>query len=227
MGKATSFREARLGSGLTKSWSLISVDPAWQYFEAETNLANAADDYAAARCCLLNQLTSGGQLAAQAIEKTMKGLYVICGGTPRKRKHDWIALHDDLISVRPNAAEIPKGSLEILFQQYEHRYPPSDPKKDLGKVSWTPWNDLVLLDQIMWILIDIQPRPERFLTTGVPYVLRRIAANSIGAEQAGWLTIHNQAMAPHLPALLVELEADLSPSERAIALRWSSMLPVM
>ncbi|NUX55906.1 HEPN domain-containing protein [Paraburkholderia youngii] len=89
----------------------------------------SAEDYAAARCCLLNGLFPGFVMAEQAVEKLIKGfiLFMDPGFKPKNKKgHDLASLitvlqsHYGHVSLDPH-----KKTIALLQSSYDGRYPDS------------------------------------------------------------------------------------------------------
>lgn len=114
------------------------------------------EDYAAARCCLINGLFSGLPIAAQAVEKFLKAnIYFLDPTYSKKRKHDLIALAKDLKDLEPS---FPFEKYHILLLKlinyYEARYPEN-------KNSATTSTALIYeLDPLMIYIAETVPVPK-------------------------------------------------------------------
>ncbi|MEM5451526.1 HEPN domain-containing protein [Paraburkholderia guartelaensis] len=89
----------------------------------------SAEDYAAARCCLLNGLFPGFVMAEQAVEKLIKGfiLFMDPSFKPKKSKgHDLASLITVLCSYYEHITLAQyERTIELLQSSYDGRYPDS------------------------------------------------------------------------------------------------------
>lgn len=89
----------------------------------------SAEDYAAARCCLLNGLFPGFVMAEQAVEKLIKGFILFMNPSfkPKSKKgHDLASLITVLCSHYGHVSLAPYAKIiELLQSSYDGRYPDS------------------------------------------------------------------------------------------------------
>jgi HEPN domain-containing protein len=116
----------------------------------------SAEDYAAARCCLLNGLFPGFVMAEQAVEKLIKGftLFMDPGFKPKKGKgHDLPSLITVMCSHYAHVSLAPyEKTIELLQSSYDGRYPDSE-TKSLAHMT-AQLNDV---DELYIYLLDQSP----------------------------------------------------------------------
>ncbi|NUY01560.1 HEPN domain-containing protein [Paraburkholderia youngii] len=106
-----------------------NFDPHGRDLNAGYFFKQSAEDYAAARCCLLNGLFPGFVMAEQAVEKLIKAfiLFMDPGFKPKGKKgHDLARLIEVLHSHYGHISLAPyEKTIELLQSSYDGRYPDS------------------------------------------------------------------------------------------------------
>ncbi len=159
-------------------------------------LEQGTEDYAAARCCLLNHLFSGLPIAAQAVEKYLKAyIYFLDPAYSKNRKHDLIALAEDLKNLEPSfPLEKFRGFLGKLHSHYESRYPDSVKTYSASTTMVRP------LDVLMLHLSESMPLSDFVKCTYGFYFWTEVATyNEPDWPIKEWLMKDNHALASKLP----------------------------
>ncbi len=138
------------------SLSRVAADA---YPGAALMLSRGAEDYLAARWCLLSHLDSGRQLAAQALEKTMKGMLCFCDV---KRFSGSIHGHN----LRKINAELRQRGLSCTFDDedvlthfeghYNLRYPDAQVSAQPSAIGCS--EEARMLDAAIFYLWERMPR---------------------------------------------------------------------
>lgn len=109
--------------------STSNFDPHGRDRNAGYFFKQSAEDYAAARCCLLNGLFPGFVMAEQAVEKLIKGFIFFMDPSfkPKKGKgHDLPSLAAVMCSHYGHVSLAPyEKTIELLQSSYDGRYPDS------------------------------------------------------------------------------------------------------
>lgn len=158
-------------------------------------LRQACQDYAAARCCLLNGLLSGFVFAQQAVEKVLKA-YIFFADAKAK----WRGLHDLKAAAQHVQALYPTidlaahaWTIERLEVYYKNRYP--DVPKSASDPTTSSTAELHAIDQLMVYLSISFPLPPRIkIATGI---LPAIYAEHFGSgawPEAHWVKANNIAV---------------------------------
>ena len=157
---------------------------------------DATQYYIAARCCLLNHLFVGLTLAAEAIERLLKGfIYLETGHKPgikRKDAHNPFMLKEQLKKVNDCKLDQYDDLLKRLYSYFQDRYydnPDRSMKKSTG--------ELIEIDELWSMLIDLLPMPDELKFRSGTYVMLFEDKNRGGKL----LLQNNKFLASQLPAL--------------------------
>lgn len=179
------------------------LQPALELFRTAT------DDYAAARCCLLNRLFMGFVLAAQAFEKYLKGAILLKEPECIVRKHGQ-KLRILLAEVEgriPEMKDLHKydETIDRLDKHYNARY--SDNENQLQSKTT---EELVQIDELLFFTNDLIPLPREikmcttgFFSTICAHCFQGVSVPFLSAEEF-WLTKNNRALSPTLKKLHME-----------------------
>ncbi|WGJ16161.1 hypothetical protein QEV83_07930 [Methylocapsa sp. D3K7] len=170
----------------------------------------AAQDYAAARCLLLNGLFAGHVLGAQAIEKFLKG-YLLFKNPKcpvRKLSHSLPKLLASVGECFPHLQLAGFAPLaEKFMNHYETRYPDNP---DASQSMTTA--DLLELDTFIIFLSENIPcaRHVKYQTGIYPFISFSTGYQSTVSPWEYWIKNANQALAPLLPHIKMEYAAVLT-----------------
>ena len=179
-----------------------------RYFEAHSNATRllhvAAEDYAAARCLLLNGLFPGLTLGAQAIEKTLKSYLLLRDPKTdvKKLSHSLTKLLEDGSKRFPQLGLSQFAPLVAKFRQhYQMRYPDNSD----GSTSVTT-ADLFKLDTFIVFLNENLPCPRnvKYRTRFYAAITFSLGYQATVTPTESWIKNNNRALAP----LLSRIEAD-------------------
>ncbi|MBE0468274.1 MAG: hypothetical protein IBX55_02030 [Methyloprofundus sp.] len=151
-------------------------------------LHTAACDYAAARCCLLNGLLSGFQLASQAVEKLIKASILFHEPTVNIRTeygHDLPSLLKGLETVLNHSID-PKHhqTVDKLLLHYKSRYP-DNPDRAMSASS----DELDGIDELCFFLTS-----QLFVPSELKYrvgILARVCRDEPYPPDHYWITQDN------------------------------------
>lgn len=168
-----------------------------QNSKASTLLVTAAQDYAAARCLLLNHLVSSGLvMGAQAIEKFLKAYILLKRPTEniRRSKHSLVELlkkSDQLYPVLGMSQYL--MMLKRYEDYYDNRYPDNNVALEAGMSS----AEVFELDEFILFLNDNLSMPiEAKYSTGL-YALVTFSLNGgTVTPWEKWIKMDNRAFAP-------------------------------
>jgi HEPN domain-containing protein len=165
--------------------------------------SEAADDYVAARCCLMNGLFTGLRLASESVEKLLKAhlLFLNPSENVRQFGHDIPKLGERLSELTGlQDSDSRKELLLRLKKHYDTRYP--DNAVDLKSKST---GELREIDELVVELIEQMPIPAEVKFRSGLYV--QLFITEMQPELATWWTpprwilSDNRALAPRLKAL--------------------------
>jgi HEPN domain-containing protein len=130
---------------------LLSPNPLATMF-----LYQGAQDYMAARCCLLNGQFPGLMLAQQAVEKTLKGIILLHDSNYKCKKHlhDVVKIWNDLKGLEPKLVLEDECYLQRLNDFYTGKYPDST-----KKISGSTLIELKTIDRIIFELSNMISLP--------------------------------------------------------------------
>ena len=97
-------------------------------------LVHAGDDYAAARCLIMNGLAAGFPLGAQALEKIMKALLHFKVSTEvanKERRHRLEKIFDQLKIYYPSVNQVHRKLCLNFSKHYRWRYPDDEGQSKL------------------------------------------------------------------------------------------------
>jgi hypothetical protein len=189
-----------------------SGSPAWRahiefgkaHASAMQMLRVATQDYAAARCLLLNGLFTGLGVGAQTIEKFLKA-YILFFDPDRKvrrLKHSLLDLLDEVNLIAPQLELIQfREVVERFEKHYAARYP-DDPKRSISMTT----ADLVHLDRIVVLLSDhmLCPRHVKYRSGIFALISFPLDHPNLSRPDSHWVVERNEALATHLPRILSE-----------------------
>lgn len=168
--------------------------------EAMLYMTAGAQDYAAARCCLINGLFTGLILGAQALEKHMKAMLMFRNPSipPKSFSHSLSKLADKVTS--DGIADL-KPYVEVIAKfnaHYQSRYPDNP-----GRSTSASTAELKQLDEVMDILVAAMPIPRDIALRSGVYT-RAIQSTETGMRwpEGIWLTQNHPFLLERLPALV-------------------------
>jgi len=125
--------------------------------DALSMISYGIDDYIASRCLLINCLFTGLVLAAQAVEKYLKGyiLFFEKDFRPKKSLHHILTLADELQSYQDFGLSEYKPLFERLERHYETRYPDNP-----NQSTYMGTEELDEIDSFIIHLNDSLPAPD-------------------------------------------------------------------
>ena len=167
-------------------------------------LGVATDDYAGARCCLLNGLFSGFVLAAQAVEKIFKAIILFKDPCikPRSFSHNLTELTNEVSGSCPNLNLVPHTqTIKNLEVHYSSRYP-DNPVQPRSQAS----DELVPIDTLIIYLNELLPMPiEARIRSGLfGWVCSSRERKGVVFPNEYWLKYKNRALAPLLPRIFAD-----------------------
>lgn len=131
---------------------------------------DATQYYIAARCCLLNRLFVGLTLAAEAVERLLKGfIYLETGqklNVKGKDAHNPFALKEQLKRARDYKLDKYDDLLKRLYSYFQDRYY-DNPNRSMKKST----GELIEIDELWSKLIDLLPMPEELKFRSGTYVM--------------------------------------------------------
>lgn len=167
----------------------------------------AADDYNAARCCLLNGLLTGLVYGAQAVEKMLKA-HLYLGG---KRVPNHHKLQDLFESVRDlytleqfSDLESFSEYMNLLYGHYQSRYHDNEDSSTQASNM-----EFIMIDKIIFGLVELLPLPEEVLfRTGLyGMIFIPIIQNSeLSLSQVKWTIKHNSVLEEKYDSLLLRAQ---------------------
>jgi HEPN domain-containing protein len=165
--------------------------------------SEAADNYVAARCCLLNGLFTGLRLASEAVEKLLKAHILLLNPSENVKSfgHDIPRLAERLSELTGSPVSDSRQTLFArLKKHYDSRYP-----DNAVPFQTKSTGELREIDELVVELIEQTPLPEEVkFRTGL-YVQLFITEEQ--PELAAWWTpprwilSDNRALAPRLEGL--------------------------
>jgi len=192
---------------LTMNWKQV------QEFARNNSMAmalynNAAQDYGACRCCLINGFFPGFILGAQAIEKILKAFILLHDNkvNPKSFSHNLTKLVDEVQKNNDYGLARFLPLIRRLQIDYQTRYPDNPCK---GASSST--GQLVEIDELIFYLIDQIPLPDEVkFKSGVYSMLFPGNPNSPWHK---WISIYNRTLTEfygNLERRFVEIKNHLS-----------------
>ncbi|MBE0472357.1 MAG: HEPN domain-containing protein [Methyloprofundus sp.] len=152
-------------------------------------LLTAAEDYAAARCCLIGGLFSGLQLASQSVEKLIKASILLHhpeADIRRQYGHDVPSLLKGLESILKQQFDPKYHQIaDKLLLHYNGRYP-DNPNRAMSASN----TELDGIDELCFFLTSELKLPSE-LKNRVG-ILGRISNDSTHGPEHLWITQHNQ-----------------------------------
>jgi HEPN domain-containing protein len=176
---------------------------------ATTLLHNAAHDYAAARCLLLNGLVSGGlMMGEQAIEKFLKAYILLKNPSKavRQLQHSLKELLNEADQVSPSLGLSKYSAMMTRYEDYyRNRYP-----DNRVKLSVMSSEEIFELDEFIISLNENLPMPfEAKYRTGL-YALVTFSLHGRAVPPwKTWLKHLNHALAPRWPQIEVDFRTML------------------
>jgi hypothetical protein len=149
----------------------------------------ASDDYAAARCCILNALFPGFQLACQAIEKMLKALIFFETGEKMRSEHDVFKLKEKLKKSKDYGIDQYDDILKKLAAHYQGRY-------FENHAGGGGTDELKDIDELWVHLVKQMPMPQEIL-----YRMKFFAdlfEPRTTLLNGKWIKLNNKALAPEL-----------------------------
>lgn len=131
-----------------------------QHQYANMRFFGATEDYTAARCCILNGLFVGFTLASQAIEKLLKAIIFLETGKGMKTQHNPYELKEKLKKIKDYDLDSFDIMLKKLYDHYLARYYENDPKVHADGSSGASSEELVLIDELWFTLVEKLPMPD-------------------------------------------------------------------
>ncbi|CAN7476180.1 HEPN domain-containing protein [Caballeronia sp. LjRoot31] len=173
--------------------SNVTFDPHGEHRMAGHFFRQSADDYAAARCCLLNGLFPGFVMAEQAVEKLIKGFIITKDASfkPKPRQgHDLAWLCTKLQELYPHISIAPYERIIKLLQAcYDGRYPDSGNDR-FGLTT----AELKNIDDLYMYLADLVPiEGEMKMRIGVFSHLYSAYLNLSNIPDGKWMLHGNEA----------------------------------
>ncbi len=180
-----------------------NLQPSLDFFRTAT------DDYAAARCCLLNGLFMGFVLADQAFEKYLKGTILLIEPewNVRKHGHKLRVLLAEVEKRIPEMKDLHKydETIDRLDKHYNARYSDND-----NQLQSKTTEELVQIDELLFFTNDLIPLPREikmcttgFFSTICAHCFQGVSVLFLSAEEF-WLTKNNKALSPILTKLHME-----------------------
>jgi hypothetical protein len=171
----------------------------------------ATNDYAAARCCILNGLFPGFMLASEAIEKLLKAAIFLESGEEMKSNHNAFALKEKLKQSKDYGLDKYDDQLNKLFDHYQSRYH-DNPTTGKGASS----EELPQIDALWLELMEKLPIPDevKYMTA----FFSHLANPNPFWRNDHWLKFENQALSPKLDSIrakYLEIKRHLHPTASA------------
>jgi HEPN domain-containing protein len=164
------------------SWLVKNKYATMRFYEA-------SNDYAAARCCILNALFPGFALASQAIEKILKALIFFETGEKLMTGHDVFRLKENLKKSKDYGLDKYDDILKKLTDHFKSRYF----ENGAGGASTEELKDI---DELWICLVKQMPMPDEIL-----YRMKFFAdlfSSSVVWQAGNWMKFNNQALASEL-----------------------------
>ena len=152
-------------------------------------LVHAGDDYAAARCLIINGLSAGFPMGGQALEKIMKALLVFkisAIDAKRERKHRLKNIFDQLIEHYPLISKSLRKVCVNFTKHYRHRYPDEcDASKSM---SGTEIRDL---DTAFFSFLEALPVSLEFIMRHATFAAMLDIKKSVLGNKQRYMTVDN------------------------------------
>jgi hypothetical protein len=161
---------------------------------------DAASDYAACRCCILNSLHSGFRLASEAVEKLLKAHIFLAAGTKTKLQrgslHNPYLLKQELNGARPDRSlDSFDDVLHQLHNHYQSRYF-DNPGQRKGASS----EELARIDELFVYLVETLPMPAEVKYRSAFFAFL-CEENSGYWQYRHWATVDNKSLQAKLPQI--------------------------
>ena len=188
---------------MTTDWEKLT-DFCRDHQRASLLLRIAAEDYADARCLLLNQLFGGLVQGAQAIEKTLKA-YLLFGDPKRdvkKLSHSLARLLGEADALYPSLKLFQFQQIADKFgKHYSARYP-DNPNASTSKTT----ADVSELDSLVIYLNENLPCPRnvKYRTGLYPLITFSLGPPFTVTAWERWIKMNNLALVPLLPRINAE-----------------------
>jgi hypothetical protein len=172
-----------------------------EHSSATRLLRVAAQDYAAARCLLLNHLFAGHVLGAQAIEKFLKS-YLLLNNPQRGMKKLSHSLPKLLEEVKVLFPQLPLSGFTPLAEKFTSNYPTRYPDNVEGAEFMTT-SHLLDLDALIIFLNENMPCPRyvKYRAGIYPFITFSLGYQATVPPEELWIKQNNQALAPLLPRI--------------------------
>jgi hypothetical protein len=161
---------------------------------ASTMILAATNDYAAARCCIVNRLFPGFTLASQAIEKLLKALIFLSGGEEMDTCHDPFRLKEKLKGLKDYELDKYDDVFKKLYDHFQSRYPDN---KTTGKGASS--GELPEIDALWLELSERLPVPDE-AKFRLAFFTELLDPNPYWRTDY-WLKIENKALEPKMDSM--------------------------
>jgi HEPN domain-containing protein len=150
-------------------------------------IRQATEDYISSRCLILNGFLTGLTLAAQSVEKYLKGFLLLKDNTvsPHRLRHNFVDLFGKLKTISNYQWDPYDNLISRLKGHYQSRYP-DNPDKSMRMSG----SELVEIDLLILDLNEQMPLPDEVKYRSGLYV---VIAESL-FPYAQWAIEQNQAI---------------------------------
>jgi HEPN domain-containing protein len=195
---------------MTATFTMTSADVrafASTHQPAMLLLSTATEDYAGARCCLINGPLVGLVLAAQAVEKYLKAAILVKDPSrqPRSLSHRLPDIATEVTSLTPalnfGAYE---PTIATLAQHYNSRYPDNtNQSRSKGSDEIRPIDDLIVfINENLPFPLEVKLRSGMY-----SWVCSSRVRSGLALPNEVWIKKDNRALSPLLPRIYSEHDA--------------------
>lgn len=158
-------------------------------------------DYVGARCCLLNHVFSGFELAAQSVEKYLKAMLLLKtpGLNVRRYTHKVMELAADVQDAGIADLSAHQQTIGRLQGHYQGRYPDNP-----GQLTSSSTAEIAQIDLLLDRIVASMPAPpDVMIRTGV-YVraLLMVERRELQFPETTWLLQNNAPLMARFPSLI-------------------------